>query len=315
MAVVIITVTPNPAYDVTYELPGLVVGEVHRVTKVHQRTGGKGINATRVLVTFGESTAALALGDKAFADAAHAEGLNLLEVVEELAGVRRTLVVHSADGTTTSLWEPGYPASASAGARLEQRVTARLAEATGLLVCGSVPPGVTADLPARLAARAASVGVPVVVDVDDEALRHAAKTPGVVLMPNTDELSRLTGADCGELTGIVAAAQACVDDGVAGVVATRGADGMAAVTSGGGWLARLDQPLTGNSTGAGDAAAAAVIRGLAGDVGWPDLLRDAVAMSAAAVMAPVAGHVDLDIYEALRDRVSVSTVPLPWHAA
>jgi len=307
---VIITVTPNPAYDVTYELAELVVGDVHRVTEVRQRVGGKGLNVARILAALGESTVAMALADKAFAAEARTEGLDVDEV--EVAGVRRTLVLHTADGTTTSLLEPGHPVSTAASEQLQHRVTARLAGATGLVVSGSLPPGVTADLPAQLASRAVAVRVPVVVDVDDEALRLAAKVPGVVLMPNRDELTRLVGSDCDEPADVVVAAQRLLDGGVAGVVATRGPDGLIAVTSEGAWVAALGAELPGNPTGAGDAAVAGVIRCLAaGDVGWPDLLRDAVAMSAAAVLAPAAGDVDLALFGTLKGRVSVTTMPTP----
>ncbi len=305
----IITVTPNPAYDVTYELASLVVGDVHRVSRVHRRVGGKGINVARVLDTFGVSTLALVLADKAFADEARAEGLNI-DAVEGLPGVRSTLVLQAADGTTTSLWEPGQPASPSAGEDLAKQVATRLADATGLVISGSLPPGVAADVPARLATDAVSADVPVVVDVDDEALLLAAKVPGVVLMPNQDELSRLVGTGCETPADVVAAAQAWVLSGVAAVVATRGAEGMVAVTKDGAWLAKLDEPVTGNPTGAGDAAAAGVIRGLAAGESWPELLREAVAMSAAAVLEPVAGHLDVAAYEKLVDRVAVSTLPV-----
>ena len=108
----IITVTPNPAYDVTYEMAELVVGDVHRVSEVRQRVGGKGLNVARILAALGESTVAMALADKAFAAEARTEGLDVDEV--EVAGVRRTLVLHTADGTTTSLLEPGHPVSTAA---------------------------------------------------------------------------------------------------------------------------------------------------------------------------------------------------------
>nr|MBA3233230.1 bifunctional hydroxymethylpyrimidine kinase/phosphomethylpyrimidine kinase [Propionibacteriales bacterium] len=151
----------------------------------------------------------------------------------------------------------------------------------------------------------------VVVDVDDEPLRRASKVPGVVLMPNVDELSRLAGSSCASLADVAVAAQGLLLGGAAGVVVTRGPDGMVALTSDRGWSAQLDGPLTGNPTGAGDAAAAAVIRGLAAGHSWPDLLRDAAAMSAAAVVAPVAGHVDVHVNDELIRRVVVSTVPVP----
>jgi fructose-bisphosphate aldolase, class II len=42
----ITTVTPNPAWDVTYEVTALTPGEAHRVRRAHRRLGGKdGVHA------------------------------------------------------------------------------------------------------------------------------------------------------------------------------------------------------------------------------------------------------------------------------
>ncbi len=311
----IVTVTLNPAYDVTYSVPTLAPGEVHRVGAVHQRVGGKGVNVARVLVCLGARAVAMCLADKDFAAAARDEGVEV-ECVEGLAQVRRTLVVQGDDGVTTSLWEPGHAADPGPVAALAEQVRRRLASTAGLVVSGSLAPGVPASMPAELAGMAVAAGVPVLVDADDEALRLAAAVPGVVLMPNDDELARLTGDPTTDIPEVVDAADRLLAEGVVAVVATRGADGIVAVTRDGAWLARLDRRPgdlvgAGNPTGAGDAAAAAVIRGLAhGRPDWPSLLTDAVATSAAAVRSPVAGDIDLAHRAELLERVLVVTVPL-----
>ena len=69
----ILTVTCNPAVDVTYDVDRLVPGAVHRVSRVRQRLGGKGVNVARVLHQLGEPVHALGLGDAGFARAAHRE--------------------------------------------------------------------------------------------------------------------------------------------------------------------------------------------------------------------------------------------------
>jgi tagatose 6-phosphate kinase len=61
----------------------------------------------------------------------------------------------------------------------------------------------------------------------------------------------------------------------------------------------------GNPVGAGDAALAALVHGhLAGEP-WPDRLRRAAAMSAAAVRQPVAGVVNADDVAELEPLVTV----------
>jgi tagatose 6-phosphate kinase len=66
--------------------------------------------------------------------------------------------------------------------------------------------------------------------------------------------------------------------------------------------------MTGNPTGAGDAASAALIAGMLDRTDWPARLADAVALSAAAVAAPQAGSFDPDSYRRLRDQVSVEQI-------
>src|SRR5439155_13127099 len=94
------------------------------------------------------------------------------------------------------------------------------------------------------------------------------------------------------------------DQGAGAVVATLGAAGMVADTPQGRFRA-VARPVDGNPTGAGDACTAALAIGILQGRPWVELLRDAAAMSAAAVAAPVAGEVDLAGYRRMRRAVTV----------
>lgn len=303
----ILTVTTNPAYDVTYLVDKLERGRVHRVQSVRERPGGKGINVARVLRQLGEQPVALGFADRAFAAAVRTSGLDA-DLVLALPSVRRTLVVaESGGGETTSLWEPGPVAPVEAAAELLRRVSARIGSAAGVVVSGSLPRGTAPDLPAEIARIATAAGVPVICDLDGEALVAAVDVPGVILVPNADELHRLSDTAITSPVDVVRAAARLISIGVRAVIATRGVDGMIAVSADGAWSAALEHPLAGNPTGAGDAAAAAIIANLAGAtrIDWPALLRDAVATSAAAVVRPVAGEFDAAIRSDLLTNVQV----------
>lgn len=297
----ILTVTPNPAYDITYRVARVEPGTVHRVADVRERVGGKGVNVARVLMRRGEPVRALGFGNDSFAADLEAIGLRH-DLVPTLRRVRRTVVVHGAD-ETTSFWEPGAALTQpDASDLLVDRLRAHLPEARGVVVSGSLPAGADPALPARLAEAALGADVPVVVDTDGEPLQIAAGVPGVVLVPNADELGLLVAGsrpgsdvldDCGRL----------VASGARAVIATRGEHGMLAATRDGAWRATPEQRVDGNPTGAGDAAAAAIVAGLAAAVDWPTMLSDAVATSAAAVASPVAGEIDESIRERVRVRV------------
>ncbi|MFJ5987121.1 1-phosphofructokinase family hexose kinase [Lentzea sp. NPDC092896] len=291
----ILTITLNPAIDVTYRVKALRVGETVRVPEVRSRAGGKGVNVAAVVKALGGDSIALALTTTAAPDEFRS-GLEELAIthrlVPALASVRRTVAVVAEDGTTTSLQENGFPAVEGA----EEAIAAALrdelkAGAGAVVISGSVPAGMSPDVPARLTKLCAEFDVPVIADVSGPALRAVAPS-GAVLMPNQDELAELDGR-----TG-VAACRDLVAGGAVAVVATAGPDGVVAVTAAGTWQAWPVEVVSGNPTGAGDAAAAALALHLAEatrveGVDWVAALADVVATSAAAVLRPVAGEIDL----------------------
>lgn len=296
----IITVTLNPAIDVTYRLPRLTVGEVHRVAEVTSRLGGKGVNVARVLHQLGEPTHAVGLADHDFGEALARElPATFLPDLEE---VRRTLVVVA--DSTTSLWEPGRHAADGADLRLLDLIADRIADATALVVSGSLAPGVPVDLPARIARLAAAAGVPVLLDLDDAALAAAVGT-GAVLTPNEDEAARLLGQPLDDPAAAVAELAARHGGPI---VLTRGRLGLLAHADGTFWEVRPPAGVSGNPTGAGDATAAGLARGLASDIAWPEILADAAALGAAAVLMPVAGEIDPDAYRSFLAEVTVRRI-------
>lgn len=298
----ILTVTPNPAYDVTYEVGTVRLGEVHRVRKARLRPGGKGVNVAAVLSRLGEPVTATGFASAAFADEVAASGVPSA-FVTVLPHVRRTLVLVEPD-RSTGLWEPGVAVPPGSAARLLDQVGDLLPSTGCLVVSGSLPPGVPDTLVADLASAAVAAGVPVVADTSGPALRAAAAVPGVVLMPNADELAELAGP-CHDVADVCRLSAGLVTAGARAVVATRGEAGLVVTDATGSWSARPPGAVVGNPTGAGDAAAAAVARSLVRGLAPPALAAEAVALSAAAVAAPVAGAIDLPRYHDLLEQVVV----------
>lgn len=313
----IVTVTPNPALDVTYEVDKLQLGGEHRVRAVHERPGGKGINVARILSSLGHRTLAtgLTIGATGRAMTAALQEFDVPEAFLQLddsgrGHTRRTVVVH--DGlATTSFYEPGPRLIAADAKALIEHVRALVGGATALVISGSLPPGLPDDTVARLASLAHDHGIPAVVDTA-VMLALAAKT-GAVLNPNRAELAIAVGVpDLPTLTDVVEAARHLVSEGANALVVTLGSEGMVAVTKDAVLRSRPPTVLSGNPTGAGDACAAALTARLATAcaagkaVDWHATLVEATALSAAALLRPVAGEVDREAYERWKTEIEIT---------
>lgn len=304
---VILTVTLNAALDVTYGVDGqLRPHATHRVATVELRAGGKGLNTARVLHTLGEPVVATGLLGGATGDEIAARiPAGLPHVFTRIAGESRRAVVVADPGGATGLWEPGPQVRVHEWHAFLDRYAALLRVAEVVVLSGSIP-GVLPGAYSGLVEAARAAGVDSILDCDGPPLVHAAKNRPTVVKPNAEELAAaFDDVDTSTAAGVVAAAERLREAGAESVVASRGAEGLIAVTPQGRFVATPPEVVRGNPTGAGDACNAALARGLRHGLSWPRLLTDAVAVSAAAVRSPVAGQVDPRDFLNFRHHVDV----------
>lgn len=307
----ILTVTPNPALDLTYRVAALTPGETHRVPSAGERAGGKGLNVARVAHQTGADAIALSTVGGMTGQSVEAELVSSglpHRLVRIAAPTRRSIaIVDETSGQATVLNERGSSNSAEEWADL-LAVAAELAATSDCLVgSGSLPPGAPAGFYGSLVALAREHGIPSIIDATGEELLVAARAGATVLKPNQSELAASTG-----VSDPVGGARLLLEAGAGLVVVSLGADGMLVVSAHRDTVlhAKLDRPLSGNATGAGDAAVAAIAVALATGASITDssalgaMLLRATAWSAAAVLAPLAGELAPG-YAALESRVTL----------
>jgi tagatose 6-phosphate kinase len=172
---------------------------------------------------------------------------------------------------------------------------------------GSLPPGLPLDAYADLIALARRADVPTVLDTSGPALRTGLRARPTIVKPNAAELADLLTEPAANALRPSESDEDLValvrDLGAEVVVVSRGERGLLAVHGAHSWAAAPPERIDGNPTGAGDACVAALARGLRDRIGWPELLADAVALSAAAVAVPIAGAFDVDLYRRIRPLV------------
>jgi tagatose 6-phosphate kinase len=298
---VILTVTLNPAIDVTYYLDSLIRHAGLRVDRVLQRAGGKGVNVARVAARCGATVCATGLAGGHRGDQLR-EGVAEYGIGEEFCAIagetRQTvnIVETGQAGLPTELREPGPAVTGAEWARFLDRFIVLAASADVVAMSGSLPPGVPADAYATLTAATRSVSAAkVIVDTGGEALRLACAARPDLVKPNEGELLSVTSTEGGRMHRVLAGASALRGLGAAAVVVSLGRSGSVAVTPEGRWRASHDAVSGGNPVGAGDALVAGLALSVADGKpgsGWPAALTRASGLAMASVLAASAGEVD-----------------------
>lgn len=301
-------ITPNPAIDITHELDAVHLGEVNQVAVVRDTPGGKGVNVARVIASLERavSVGGFLGGSNGRTLRQDLEQLDIGQDWTTIQGqTRRTVTVLDRNGATV-LNEPGPTVDDQAWPRLTQSLLHRLAPGDVVVLSGSTPPGTPDDALASLVSAAREQGARVLVDTSGPALLAVARAGADVVKPNAQELREATGS-----ADLRRGAEHLLECGAGAVVVSCGEDGMLGFLAHGdrmrAWRARPAAVLDGNPTGAGDAAVAALACALEDGVRsklptaiLPEALREAVALSGAAVLRPVAGEVDITAYRRMR---------------
>jgi tagatose 6-phosphate kinase len=304
---VIVTVTLNAALDVAYEAEGLAWEATRDITRVRHRAGGSGVAVARVLYKFGHEVVVAGLAGGSTGELIK-EDLGRSGIPVALTGIsqesRRMLAVTDAvSGRTMRLREPGPYVTTEELGRFAGDYRRMLSDATAVVLCGSLPLGLPPEIYGSLATYAAEAGVPVILSTSGEALRYAAARRPDLVVPDDENEPPATGQDA---TGADAAGQDAAGADVADALLAQGAvavavparDQITAVTKAGRWRATLP----GLTSGSPGPLVAGLVPGLLLGWSWPDLLRNAAAVSAAATAS---GDVNLTEYERLVDQVEV----------
>ncbi|MCZ4118498.1 1-phosphofructokinase [Streptomyces sp. H39-S7] len=282
----IVTVTPNPSLDRTYEIPALDRGAVLRATADRVDPGGKGVNVSRAVAAAGRRTVAvLPIGGPE----GELLGRLLAEQDIEVEGVgiagstRVNVSVAEPDGTLTKLNAAGPALTPAESEALLDAVGARSADARWIACCGSLPRGLPPEWYAELVARAHRVGARVALDTSGPSLLAALAMRPDVVKPNAEELATAVGRPLATVGDVLKAAGELRTLGARAVLASLGADGQLLVDDSGAYFGQARVAVVRSNVGAGDASLAGFLA--AGGDGEAALAA-AVAHGAAAVQLP-----------------------------
>ncbi|MFW6050991.1 MAG: 1-phosphofructokinase family hexose kinase [Myxococcota bacterium] len=286
----IVTLTLNPALDVSSTVGSVVPDRKLRCSAPERDPGGGGVNVARVVhILGGEATAVWTCGGHTgslLQDLLSQEGVSHRPVPIEGMTRESLMIFEEATGEQYRFQFPGPELTAEEIGRIRNALVELREGCDYLVLSGSLPPGAPTDLYAQLAA-AVGDGIRVLVDTSGEALRETVRQGVFLIKPNIGELCDLVGERLESDEDIARAGRKLLEAEHAEVVAVSlGAGGAMVVTRQGCEHVRSPTVPIRSKVGAGDSMVGGTVLGLSRGLGTVEAVRFGVAAGAAAVMTP-----------------------------
>lgn len=267
----IYTVTFNPALDYVMKLGTMKKGFTNRTSEEMYLAGGKGLNVSSVLSGLGVDN--VALGFTAGFTGNEIERLMTesgcrCEFIRLKEGNSRINVKLKESGGETEINAGGPPVDEEARQKLSERLD-KLQEGDILVLAGSIPKTMPADIYSSIMENLKGRGVKFVVDAEKDLLLKALAHKPFLVKPNHMELGELFGESLAEISDtdeliarVTEYAEILRGMGAENVLVSMAGDG-ALLLDGNGDVHIMDAPVgqVVNSVGAGDAMLAGFLAG------------------------------------------------------
>ncbi len=307
----ILTITLNPALDMTGTLDSLQPGTVNLVQSGTLHPAGKGVNVAKVLSDLGCDVAVTGfLGDNN--DQSFVELFQSLKAIDHFVRVpgatRINVKLVEDSGDVTDLNFPGVTVFEDKRQAFETKLLELAADYHWIVIAGSLPGGITPQDLCRSVTMLREQGKHVIVDTSRAAFQEVLSAKPWLVKPNEDELSEWAGRELKTEAELREVGEQIAATGVTHVVISRGADGVLWLNDGQ-WLKSQPPRMKVVSTvGAGDTLVAGLCYGLSQGFDKPKTLAFATALSALAVTQTGVGATDQAEIDSVVKQVQIGDV-------
>ena len=285
----IVTLTPNPAVDLSTTIDRVVPTVKLRCTAQRRDPGGGGVNVARVIKRFGGDVEAIftagGFAGQLLRRLVDDEGIGS-RVIQAEAETREDFYV--SERSTQLQFRfilPGQPLRESEWQQCLAALAASSPPPKFVVGSGSLPPGVPNDFYARAAAIAQNLGAKFCLDTSGPPLAVAIEQGVYLIKPNLREMSELIGVELESESDWLLKAHALLDKGKVEVIAlSLGHIGALIVTRNLALRARALAVKPFSAVGAGDSFLGALVFSLASGANFDDALRLSMAAGAAALI-------------------------------
>jgi 1-phosphofructokinase len=308
----IVTLTMNPALDLTVRLNQLNQGQVNLANAGSLRAGGKGINVSLALSDLGQAsiaTGVLGNNNRVDFDALFLDHKIENAFLHQTGSTRINVKLSEVNQRITEINLPGLTCDTSITDQITQRVMDQADRAELFVLAGSLPSSVNSCFYGELITRLKAKGKKVIVDTSGEALVEAIKAGPYLIKPNMEEFTQLTGRQGIDGHSIEQKLDSIRGLGVKHIVVSDGAKGATWYCPNQTWRAIPPALSTIVSTvGAGDSLVAGLAFGLNNQFAVAQSLSIASAMAAMAVTQIGVGITEPQRFDQFLQEVSVNQI-------
>lgn len=298
---VILTITLNPAVDISYKLDYFSLDTVNRVEDVSKTAGGKGLNVARVLHQLGEDVVASGFLGGSLGDFIRTQlvTIGIQDFFVPIDGETRNCIAIIHDGKQTEILESGPVISVSEAALFLEKFTEYAPKVKIVTLSGSLPKGLPADFYSRLLEISNKYGTLVLLDSNGALLTSivAGEHKPYLIKPNEEELADLLGHKSVDKAQIMEALESPLFADIPWVVVTLGADGAIVKHNKTIYRAKAPNITATNPVGSGDSVVAGFAAGIARGLADEELIKFGLSMGVLNALEEKTGHINVEKIE------------------
>ncbi|MFT4020537.1 MAG: 1-phosphofructokinase [Acinetobacter sp.] len=305
----ILTITLNPAIDITLQLEELQVGTVNRQLAAQSHAAGKGLNVAQVLKDLGHDVIVsgfLGQENRQIFDTHFAKEQFDNQFVYVQGETRQNIKVAESSGRMTDINGKGFWVDAAAKQQLREQLENIIQQVEIIAIAGSLPQGFNADELAALIDWLQAKGKKVAVDSSGAALKAAIAANPWLIKPNTDELTESYGVSAetfAEQQQLFQSLGSHIDNIV---VSSEG--GVNWLRDGQSLQSKAPKVEVKSTVGAGDSLVAGMIHGLISGHPAEDTLQTATAIASNAVTQIGFALPDFAVIDDLKKQISINSL-------
>lgn len=292
----ILTITLNPAVDISYRLENFSLNTVNRVRKVSKTAGGKGLNVAKVLKQLGEEVGSAGFLGGSLGNFIRQQ-MSLLDIQDLFVGIEgdtRNCIAIIHEEQQTEILESGPVITKSESAKFLYKFHEYVQKVDIVTISGSLPEGLSEDFYRELIEISDCYETPVLLDTKGKLLAFTLSTNSkpFLIKPNEYELADLIGEKITGERQIIEALHLPLFTDVQWIVVTTGDKG--AIVKHGEVIYQVHIPSVEviNPVGSGDSVIAGFAAGISRGLKSDELIKFGLTMGVLNAMEAKTGHIN-----------------------